>query len=257
MAFRNGPQYPGLSEGLVFCIDPANPKSAPTIGVNSTTIYNMVNGNGATVDFELADEEWANARSDKGYIQFDGVDDYIVTVADTNTSLGLVGNNQISVTVWCKRDGSLPAWSAPIGATNSTGFTQGWAFTHQTPNQFKFFINHYLGSGGAGGYANSDTLPDDEWFMLTGVYDGTLGSDNVKVYINTTLSTGTRVDYTGDILDSGSGGLIYIGKNSSYDHAHNDYFFPGGVGPCMIWNRPLSAAEVLKNYNQLKTRFGL
>ena len=34
-------------------------------------------------------------------------------------------------------------------------------------------------------------------------------------------------------------------------------YFNGNIGPVKIYNRALSAAEVLQNYNQLKSRFGL
>ena len=38
MAFRNGPQYPGIREGLVYCIDPPN----PDCWKGSTTFYDLI-----------------------------------------------------------------------------------------------------------------------------------------------------------------------------------------------------------------------
>ena len=34
-------------------------------------------------------------------------------------------------------------------------------------------------------------------------------------------------------------------------------YFNGQIGPILIYNRALSASEVLQNYNRLKGRFGL
>ena len=34
-------------------------------------------------------------------------------------------------------------------------------------------------------------------------------------------------------------------------------YFKGKIGPCQVYNRALSASEVLFNYNGLKSRFGL
>jgi hypothetical protein len=40
--------------------------------------------------------------------------------------------------------------------------------------------------------------------------------------------------------------------------AHDsNYYFNGSIGLAIIYNRALTAAEILQNYNAVKTRFGL
>ena len=72
------------------------------------------------------------------------------------------------------------------------------------------------------------------------------------MYVNGSLNTQTN--YAGT---AASGGEIRIARRWD-DVANNSAnFFSGDISLIKIYNRALSAGEVLTNYNATKTRFGL
>jgi hypothetical protein len=69
----------------------------------------------------------------------------------------------------------------------------------------------------------------------------------MSIYINGVFKDNTSK--SGTIDDNGSD--FYIG----YLAGIPSYAFNGNIGPIQIYNRALSANEVLHNYNALKSRF--
>jgi hypothetical protein len=114
-----------------------------------------------------------------------------------------------------------------ISNTNTISFLLGF-----TDNNFEY-TNVNLGFG------------NDQWFNFTGTYDKT----NVKVYINGVLSA-TRAE-TRTIYQSTSD--FYIGV----ENLSAQYELNGKIGITQIYNRALSAQEVLQNYNATKSRFNI
>ena len=156
----------------------------------------------------------------------------------------------MSAMFWATSDDStVNEWSAPMGATNNNAYSDGWGFyVRDAYDKINFFVEHYT----ANLVICNDAFPTDgTWFNVCAVYDGTLGSDNLKIYANGVQQTSTD-NYTGNITQDGSNG-VFLGRTSGYP----GYYWDGKSGPCMIWNRPLSSSEVLTNYNRLKGRFGL
>ena len=93
----------------------------------------------------------------------------------------------------------------------------------------------------------NNTLIDDEAQSLGNKF-AVLDPDLEKVLqeLNERFGPGT--------IQEGTQGIPQP-KIGSYQE--NNYFFYGNIGPCHIYNRALSASEVLHNYNALKGRFGL
>ena len=100
------------------------------------------------------------------------------------------------------------------------------------------------------------------WNNKCAVWDGaTFGTNtnNMKYYHNSlstpTLNTNTTPPYVRDEDNPTffSGNMpFYVGG----DPTGNDYF-QGYIGLVQVYNRALSASEVLQNYNALKNRFNL
>ena len=242
MAQTYGPKYPGIQDGLVFSFDPKN-RDCWKGGL--TNVNNIVRGTSGSMS-GLGASGVDGAITSEGYIHWDGTDSY-AAMEDTNTSLGLVGTNQMSATFWANSDGSQSSWATPFGATNSNAFTDGWAF-YNLSNKLYFFVEHYTSYDVV---ADANIPTAGTWFSVTGVYDGTLGSANVKMYVNGVQQSSTA-NFTGNITQDSTNG-VFLGRPTGYA----GYYWDGKAGPCMIWNRPLSAGEVLTNYNRLKGRFGL
>lgn len=220
MAFGNGPKI--ITNGLSFAIDAADRNSYPGSGVDWLDLGagrdNVVLSNGPTFNSDNG-----------GSIVFDGVDDAGAATDVTGTV--------ITVSVWVYKTST---------AANQGIFTRNntiWAIA-QISGTFRVFVST-VGSYTDTGY----TIPLNEWINIVYTYAGTGLSDSQIVYINgTSVFTGTG---TGTLTTSRLRGspIIIGGANASY--------WGGRIAQAQIYNRVLSTPEVLQNYNNQKTRFGL
>ena len=220
--------YPAIiTDGLIFNVDAGFTPSYPGEGTTWYDLTGSVNGtltNGPTFD-----------QSNGGSIVFDGVDDYVNT---TNSVFGA----DVTYNAWVNRissvntinmfmgKGSLPYFG--IRSTNNIIFSnriESIQRTLQTPL----------------------TSPDNTWYYLsfTQIYDGT--NTTMIIYINGVLANSAI--FSGISQTSTSTSIFTIGGRTAGDI----YPFNGKVSQVSIYNRALSASEILQNYNAQKSRFGL
>jgi hypothetical protein len=100
-------------------------------------------------------------------------------------------------------------------------------------------------SSGVGVQVESDTLAnDDVWRYIVGVRDG----NNLRLYINGVEDPNSPTDITGygniDISDP-----LFIGAGTNGTGGSPGNWLNGSVSSVQIYNRALSPAEVLQNYN--------
>ena len=210
-----------VTDGLVLNLDAGWWNSYPTTGTTWTDLSgNNLNGtltNGPTFN-----------SANSGFIVCDGIDDFV----NFTTS----PSNVVTVSVWINlnNNGNFPI----ILAGNSDAYDSGqWNWS-----LFSFNGTFYIrGNGGSTGQINtpSSTLVNvwTNWVLVRN--DGT---GTCRAYKNGTLF-GTS-DEIGSVNSS-----LYIGKGGQY--------YNGKISTTQIYNRALSAAEVLQNYNAQKGRFGL
>jgi hypothetical protein len=223
-------------DGLVLALDAANTKSY----VSGSTIWNDLsrNNNNGT----LVNGPTFNTGSG-GSIVFDGADDFV----DCGTSATSTIRNQTQFTLnfWFKKflsgnDFNLGAFDDLI----QKGFFIQW-FSDS---------NVYFGVMNEVRAYNYVGLPYvNNWFNFTFVFDGTLvGSINkAKLYIN---STSQSLLNSGAISSTVPSNVLplTLGKLTNYNSLGK-----GNLSVVQLYNRALSAQEVLQNYNATKTRFGL
>ena len=182
-----------------------------------------------------------------GSIVFDGTNDY------TYQSLFL---NSVTTTltfdVWVKfNDTGSPgryimALGRDVGGPAGGMALIAYGFASASSGQILF----EFGSGY--GRVSSGIVPTTGiWYNLTVTADGS----NTKFYVNGVLKN-TASQTTGAVTSSPG---LSIGSylNSSTPPTPGTYFLNGNVGSVKIYNRGLTAAEVLQNYNANKSRFGL
>jgi hypothetical protein len=92
------------------------------------------------------------------------------------------------------------------------------------------------------------SVTDGTWRYASAHYDGT----NLSLYVNGALvvtygSIGAAQNYTGWWRVAGYQGTGWQSAFTGY--------FPGNVGPIQIYNRSLTAAEILQNFNAQRGRF--
>jgi hypothetical protein len=89
------------------------------------------------------------------------------------------------------------------------------------------------------------TVDTSTWYHLTGTYDGT----TAKLYLNGVIQNMGGVNSS---INAVTLNKIFIGN-----FAVGSYYLNGNVSIVNIYNRTLSATEILQNFNATKTRFGL
>jgi hypothetical protein len=220
MGISAGPN--SISDSLAFHIDPANPRSYAGVG---TVIYDL-SGNGKTSYFTNG-ALYQNYQ--KGVVLVDGNNDYISTPIFNLTS-------PVTVSVWVKNvavDGIVMGAAGPgIGYGNGEYIfsLNGSSLTIQGNNSgFKTF-----------------QVPQynlNEWVHLTMTRDV---GNNMRVYLNGIGSTSNPQNYSNTLQTN------QIGRYSNFT---NQYIVKGSIGEVKIYNRALSASEVLQNYNASKKRY--
>jgi hypothetical protein len=172
--------------------------------------------------------------SNQGSIVFDGTNDYI----SLGTSLIFNITNRVSVFSWVNIN-AASGWDGVFGASSDSG-----GFLH-----FQIFdggINTFL-YGPNVGYDRLDGVN-----LTAGTWNEvglTFGDTTLKMFINGQQLTTTV---------SGSANNISSATDVRIGRVHDDTrFFGGKIANCKVYNRTLSNAEVLYNYNIQKGRFGL
>ncbi len=211
-------------------LDAANRTSYPRTGTTWTDLsgnsYNGTLTNGPTF-----------SGNKLGTFIFDGTDDN-VQLGNASTFLP---TSAITINCWAKTNVVQVYKKIFVTVTAGTASITGIYFS-LGPAPYNYYLGIVTNNGGQ--YAGANTDPSTSLFSnFCGTYDGA----NIRLYLNGTLLA-TQAQ-TGTIVNTG------IGRLSGYDS--NTEIWDGSISTFSIYNRALTATEVLRNYNATKTRFGL
>lgn len=174
-----------------------------------------------------------------GSFSFDGSNNF-ASFGNGSTISSIGGTSNITVEAWLKYDSYVGSGGSRTYSVVTHKGTP-WTWLMENPSnrgRIRFTI------GGADvSCADPDVHPLSTWMNWVGTYDGA----NMKFYRNgvlknTVASTGT------------------LGSNSvsaAIGEYNNDYRMDGDVSIVKIYNRALTATEVLQNFNALRGRYGL
>ena len=211
-----------VTNGLVVYLDAANPRSYVGSG---TTVFDL-SGSGNTSALVNGP---TYSSSNSGSFVFDGLDDYI-----NINSLA----NILSYTTYTKTAYFYVTSFSTANNIVSGGFSGQHAFWLQVSNRL------YAGHNGAWSTVTGNTtLSLNTWYFGAVTYSNSTGW---KLYLNG-IEDGTSANTTTFLGNQ----EILIG---SYGGGNN---FTGRISSVQIYNRVLSAAEILQNYNATKKRYGL
>lgn len=206
-----------VQDGLVLNVDAAVKESYN----GGTTFYDLMkNNNGSIVNGPVYDKE------NGGKFILDGTNDYINF---GNTSISVQG--PLTLDIWAK-------WSATSGAKNLAALTSGGGIQFGTRTSgvvWRF-----------GGATNISYTTPTIGQLANWVF--TADGSNMNVYIDGSLDNSTTT--AGN--QTGTNALFVIG---SYNGSSE--FFAGSVYCARLYNRVLTAAEVSRNFNVMKHRFGI
>jgi hypothetical protein len=230
MSFSNGPTV--VTNGLVLALDAGDRNSYMS---GSTTWIDLAGTNNGT----LTNGPTFNTGSG-GSIVFDGVDDY----CDINNTTLPSGNNPHTVSSWIYKQGdntsngwvSLAAWG-----TNSANEKRMIFVSSNSSNNNKIYTGFYSNDFNWG-----TGVTNNVWTYLVWTFNGSSES----IYLNGSLYGTHSVSNVNTVL--------------GVNHAIGGYFdssfisyYNGRISNFQLYNRALSAQEVLQNYNATKGRFGL
>jgi hypothetical protein len=226
MAFFRGPNI--VTDGLVLALDAANTKSYAS---GSTTWYDK-SGN---VNNGTLTNGPAFSSENGGSIVFDGSNDY--TSVPYNTSFN-AATNGITLNIWVYNNNPSGGWKAVIQRNRNGNLSAVYGIWRNTSNGWHF----RLGGGASDSIIDIPNAITGSWINLTLTYNKT----TLIAYINAVnVGTNTPIGYVNDTQN------LLIG-----DAGVSEYF-NGKISAIQIYNRALSAAEILQNYNAQKARFNL
>lgn len=230
MGFSRGPKI--VTDGLVLALDAANPKSYPGSG----TTWSDLSGNGE--NFTLNNSP-TYSGTNNGIFTFDGVDDY----AEANTAKVIPDTGAFSVVF-------------AFALTGTGG--RGGIFERKTSSPFNGLS---FGQGGPNSWYSSIIGTDDS-LSLSFTYPTTNvfyidvvtynGSTSAKAYRNGNLVDSDTSTSVGDLSINGTRQNFTIARRSLASTG-----LPCKVASVQVYNKELTAEEVLQNYNATKSRYGL
>jgi hypothetical protein len=220
--------------GLVLYLDAANSRS---IVSGSTTWTDLSkNGNNGT----LVNSPTFNSGNG-GSIVFNGSSQY-VNLGNTNISLPV----NITINAWIKPT-ILSDYRNILTKEGATSIDLDYGLTTSPNGNLYFWFNN--GSFRIHESTTSTMNQTNVWYNVTSVFDDT--NNNVKLYVNSNQIY--SASETTSMLVHSNSNLLVGWRNS----LATNQSFSGNIALVQLYNRALSASEVLQNYNALKSRFGL
>jgi hypothetical protein len=217
-------------DGLVFYIDPNNTNCYSGSG---NTIYNLVNPSigGTFVGYTSNPIDNTENRS----LVYNG--------STTYQEFYPIEPTRFTVSVWFKATGA-PSINDQYGGTilaSSPQYYISYGMLYRWTTNTVLFIQSQNGE------IISANAPANKYVNAVYTYDGA----NTKLYIDGVLAS--TVPYTTDPQYFGSGNRnLRLGV---WGYPGYERYFNGNIGQTLIYNRVLSATEILQNYNAKKKKY--
>jgi len=232
-----------VTDGLVLNLDAGYAPSYPTTG---TTWYDLsgFDNNGTLTNGPVYDS---------GSISFDGSDDFVRIPNSSELQFGL---GSFTAFAWVYPSGTNNVRIINNRGTGSGGSYKGYQFKlDQNSSNWNFYdssiddaTGNYKSCNGCGSY-----YPLNNWYYINMIYET---QNELRFYVNGvldgTLSVGTYGSLTNSLPTAIGAAISSNGVEGSKSQYYN-----GKMPVVGLYNRALSATEVLQNYNAQKHRFGL
>ena len=222
-----------IDDGLVLYLDAGNIQSYSGSG----TTWRDLSGNGN--NGTLVNGVGFSAE-DGGSLEFDGVDDYV-----TVSSLPAFGDNDpITIESWVNADTTTNVYQVISTAKATTTHWQ-LSFTGSAYNILWAFA-------GTSNSVGTTTLPSvGVWHHIVATYNGGDKTQlaSWKVYVDGSSSNIQLTGSTGAVSNE-----TIIGFRTGGSSANR---FDGNIAQVSIYNRALTAQEVLQNFNATRSRYGI
>lgn len=223
-----------VTNNLALCLDVANVKSY----AGSGTTWNDLSSN------QLVSTLVGSPTIASGALSLNGTNQ-CATIPYTTT---LAPTTELTVVTWARATNWQTAANRRIVSKTEGGGYQIATDNTSSPGNLLWAVH-------VGGSYRDCTFPMSQitsgWHNITGTCNGRISKifiDGVEVNsidIGSTLA----LTYTNN-------NIFVVGAEPQVTTVVGNYF-PGDIGPVMVYNRALTAAEVAQNFNAYRGRFGI
>jgi len=230
-----------ITDGLVLCLDAANPSSYPGTG----TSWNDLSGN--NYNFTLYNSPIFNLHKNTSCFTFSGSNDYASRDGAIGYDIG--AECTINLVMASANNTNFGACSRLVSANAGDSSPLDYAnyFCLAACDQTRFGL--WKNSGVGGLYPTSVLkTPNDDYKFLTVTWKT---SGHAIVYVNGIQENIQSLNSS--TFNYSNIGRITLGTNASLAQ-ENSYI---RISSCLIYNKQLTAKQILDNYNATKGRFGL
>jgi hypothetical protein len=232
-----------ITDGLILNLDAANPKSYVS---GSTTWRDLSRGdnNGTLTNGPTFNSE------NGGNIVFDGTNDYVITTLNQTPLLNITST--ITLESWIKSTAIANAshgdgiFSKGTSSDSNSGVYETVLINISGINYPFFRIR--IGSSTPTYSPTNIPITLNQPYHIVSTYNGS----TLRIFVNG-VESGTGLSASGNIETNTQ--QLAIGVRYLSLSVATDSYFSGNIFLNRIYNRALSAAEILQNYNATKGRY--
>jgi hypothetical protein len=213
--------------------DPSNSGSYPGTGTTLTDL----SGNGRTGTM-------SNLAFTSPYLTYNGTSSQ-VSIADN--ALLEPGSGDFTVEIWV-RQSVITGSSRVLIAKTDSGLASGWGYGIRTGSGGSTYFE--VGNGSTSISSSSYLSSINTWYQFVGVWTN-IASNSIEFYVNGSSQGSATHGFT-SVKNTTS--PLYIG---SFNGGQFSQWLNGRVGVTRLYNKALTATEVLQTYNETKSIYGL
>ena len=224
-----------VTDGLIFCVDAKNTKCYTGSGSTLTDLFSTSTGTISNTTFNSS-----------GYFDFDGTNDSISFTAPANTPTGDEARTICSWIQMGHETNRMQAFGYGVGSSYRT-FSMEISSYNATDKSLGLHAWDLI-------WESTTLLTLDTWHYCTIAYaGGTVNSSNLKLYIDGQDAGLNRAYGSDNVTLNNPAENFKFGERSS----GSDLDYNGLLSTIHFYNKQLSAAEVLQNFNAHRGRFGV
>ena len=258
MATRVGSSKRLITKNLIFAIDGNDSATFPGNGSSSTTYGDLIGQNDGTLVNKAG-----HRYHKQGILSYTGNTSTADYVTIPGSVASAISGGSFTIGIWVRlnnatnsggmSNGTMPIIAFNNGTSARTCLSISRTGTGGTENERERLGMFFFGDDLVANTTQVTTIMGTKWTYVVGTFDSS--SNTQTLYINGSQHS-TRTSSGATNIGSTTGN---IGRNDIYTRLGNSESdnpkLDGQTGPVHIYDRTLSAAEVLENYNVWKLRF--
>ena len=225
-----------VTSNLLIYYDPSN-RNTKTANefLRSLSVYTFT---AATVN-----TTWAGTPSP--YLTYNGTNAY-ASLADGPA--WEPGTGDFSIEAWIYWDATTGSSRCVVSKTDNGGLASNWSYGIRTSSEGQVYFE--VGNGTTSIQTAGYAVNPGQWYQVVGVWTN-VASNTMELYVNGAQQS-TRSHAFASVKNSTN--ALFLG---TYNGGEYSQWFGGRIGVYRHYNKALSSAEVLQNYNNDRGLYGI